>query len=160
MLSQRETQSRLAQPLVLEGSTQQAAFIVVAPPQRRCRCAQPFGSLFYQPSQRPKEFVCRSLGKAQFSKQPFLSPPTSLPPTPLPPPLLKLLAAPQPLAAFLSVSAVSKTQRGCLAQPRIPSSKSSLEIYFLEFLLRNYTFTLVSNELLLKNSFFVKICGD
>jgi hypothetical protein len=130
----------------LEGSTQQAAFIAVAPPQRRWRRAQPFGSLFYQPSQRPKEFVCRSLGKAQFSKQPFLLTPTPLPP-PLPSPLLKSLATPPPLVAFLSVSAVSKTQRGCLAQPRIPSSESSLVIYFLEFLLRNYTFTLFSNEL-------------
>ena len=149
MLSKRETQSRLAQPLVLEGSTQQAAFIAVAPPHRRWhrrRRAQPFGSLFYQPSQRPKKFVCRGLGKAQFSKRPFLLPPTPLPPPPLPKPL----AAPPPLAAFLSVSAVSKIQRGCLAQPRIPS-ESKLEVFFLEFLLRNYISILVLD-------WFCKIC--
>ena len=115
--------------------SKQPLFATGAPPHRRCRRAQPFGSLFYQPSQRPKEFVCRGLGKTQFSKQPFLLTPTPLPP-PLPSPLLKSLATPPPLVAFLSVSAVSKTQRGCLAQPRIPSSESSLVIYFLEFLLK------------------------
>ena len=46
--------------------------------------------------------------------------------------------APAALGSLLSVSAVSKTQRGCLVQPRIPSSESSIEIYFLESLLKRH----------------------
>ena len=140
---ERETQSRHAQPLVLEGSTQQAAFIVAAAapmttymPSRRHTAAaaarNPLAAFSISRLKGPKSLsavVLERLSSANslFScrQRPCLHP--------LPPPLPKPLAAPPPLAAFSSVSAVSKTQRGCLAQPRIPS-KSSLEIYILEFL--------------------------
>ena len=139
---ERETQSRHAQPLVLEGSTQQAAFIVAAvapmttymPSCRHTTAAaarNPLAAFSISRLKGPKSLsavVLERLSSANslFScrQRPCLHP---LPPLPKP------LAAPPPLAAFSSVSAVSKTQRGCLAQPRIPS-ESSLEIYFLEFL--------------------------
>ena len=139
---ERETQSRHAQPLVLEGSTQQAAFIVAAAapmttymPSRRHTAAaaarNPLAAFSISRLKGPKSLSAVVLERLSSANSLFsCRQRPCLHPLPLPKPLA---APPLPLAAFSSVSAVSKTQRGCLAQPRIPN-KSSLEIYILEFL--------------------------